>query len=192
MADPLLIPLASIVDGGVELDIIVSGPDLRPGGVLVPAIGDVRVAGHLKPMDSDEYLFRGTISGLYTQPCDRCLTPAETPFALDVAWFFEQGAVADMLENIDEYEVDQSTADEDRVRAIVGDAIDLKQHVWEEIVLTAPSKFLCKPACKGLCLICGANWNEGPCQCPVQEQQTSNTALAQLAEMFPDLRESEE
>ena len=28
-----------------------------------------------------------------------------------------------------------------------------------------PSKFLCDDDCKGLCPKCGANLNEGPCEC---------------------------
>jgi len=37
--------------------------------------------------------------------------------------------------------------------------------VWEDIVFSMPQKMLCDPDCAGLCQRCGANLNEGPCQC---------------------------
>jgi len=43
--------------------------------------------------------------------------------------------------------------------------IDLDQDIREEIVLDYPIKPLCKPDCRGLCLKCGKNLNEGGCSC---------------------------
>ena len=35
----------------------------------------------------------------------------------------------------------------------------------EDMLLTLPSKILCKEDCKGVCQFCGANLNEGQCSC---------------------------
>lgn len=43
--------------------------------------------------------------------------------------------------------------------------IDLDPDIREEIILDYPVKPLCKPECKGLCIKCGKNLNEGPCKC---------------------------
>jgi uncharacterized protein len=43
--------------------------------------------------------------------------------------------------------------------------IDLDTDIREEIILDYPLKPLCKPNCKGLCLKCGINLNEGRCNC---------------------------
>ena len=43
--------------------------------------------------------------------------------------------------------------------------IDLGPDIREEIILDYPLKPLCKPDCKGLCLKCGKNLNEGMCSC---------------------------
>jgi uncharacterized metal-binding protein YceD (DUF177 family) len=43
--------------------------------------------------------------------------------------------------------------------------IDLKPEIREEIILDYPIKPLCSPNCKGLCLKCGKNKNEGGCNC---------------------------
>jgi uncharacterized protein len=43
--------------------------------------------------------------------------------------------------------------------------IDLKPEIREEIILDYPIKTLCSLNCKGLCLKCGKNKNEGGCNC---------------------------
>jgi len=43
--------------------------------------------------------------------------------------------------------------------------IDLDPEIREEIILNYPFKPLCSENCKGLCLKCGKNLNEGGCSC---------------------------
>ena len=43
--------------------------------------------------------------------------------------------------------------------------LDLDELVGEDIFLAMPSRFLCREDCKGLCSICGADLNLGPCGC---------------------------
>ena len=43
--------------------------------------------------------------------------------------------------------------------------LDLDALVAEDIVLAMPPRWLCRPDCKGLCSICGADLNEGDCGC---------------------------
>lgn len=43
--------------------------------------------------------------------------------------------------------------------------IDLSDDIRQEIILDYPVKPLCRAACKGLCLKCGHNLNEGKCNC---------------------------
>lgn len=43
--------------------------------------------------------------------------------------------------------------------------IDLNPEIREEVILDYPIKFLCDPNCKGLCVKCGKNKNEGGCDC---------------------------
>lgn len=42
--------------------------------------------------------------------------------------------------------------------------IDLKPLYREYLILALPIKRLCKPDCKGLCVVCGANLNEKICE----------------------------
>ena len=45
------------------------------------------------------------------------------------------------------------------------DVIDLGEVMREQFFLALPMKPLCRPDCKGLCPVCGANRNREPCDC---------------------------
>ncbi|MCX5757894.1 MAG: DUF177 domain-containing protein [Candidatus Hydrogenedentes bacterium] len=76
---------------------------------------------------------------------------------------------------------------DDVIRAFTGDEIDLAPAVWEEVVLAAPTKFLCRPDCAGLCPHCGANWNRGTCNCH-ETEELDRKGLAGLADLLPKLK----
>ncbi len=62
--------------------------------------------------------------------------------------------------------------------------LDLTPVVREDFLLSIPMHALCRPDCKGLCPQCGANWNEGPCDC---RDDTIDPRLAPLAKLLkPD------
>lgn len=37
--------------------------------------------------------------------------------------------------------------------------------VYNELLMNQPEKVLCKPDCKGICMKCGKDLNEGECGC---------------------------
>jgi uncharacterized protein len=43
--------------------------------------------------------------------------------------------------------------------------IDLNPDIRDEIILDYPIRPICSPVCKGLCVKCGQNLNEGKCNC---------------------------
>ena len=45
------------------------------------------------------------------------------------------------------------------------DSVTIDPDIREEIILEHPIRILCRPDCRGLCAFCGANLNEGPCDC---------------------------
>lgn len=55
--------------------------------------------------------------------------------------------------------------------------IDLKPLFREYLILALPIKRLCKPDCKGLCVVCGVNLNETTC-----EHQANETSSADVIE----------
>ena len=55
--------------------------------------------------------------------------------------------------------------DSDEFIVVEDRKLDLNMLVSEDAYLAIPYRMLCKPDCKGLCSICGADLNEGPCSC---------------------------
>lgn len=45
------------------------------------------------------------------------------------------------------------------------DKLNLDEDIRQELIVDFSVKFLCKPDCRGLCLSCGMNLNEGGCSC---------------------------
>ena len=55
--------------------------------------------------------------------------------------------------------------DSDEFIVVEDRKLDLDALVSEDVYLAIPYLLLCKPDCKGLCSVCGADLNEGPCAC---------------------------
>ena len=79
------------------------------------------------------------IQGIIFADCSRCLNEFEWVFNKDIQLSY-------CLDSSDVF-------------------IDLKPKIREEIILDYPIKPLCSLSCKGLCLKCGKNNNEGGCNC---------------------------
>jgi uncharacterized protein len=45
--------------------------------------------------------------------------------------------------------------------------IDFSSDIREELILSYPIKTLCSSDCRGICLKCGKNLNEGGCNCAI-------------------------
>ena len=45
------------------------------------------------------------------------------------------------------------------------DSVSIDSDVRDEIMLDSPIRVLCQKDCRGLCVSCGANLNDGPCEC---------------------------
>ena len=186
----LVVPLSDIGEDGVEIEAVVAADTLRPEGVEALPVGDVQVSGVLEDLGGD-YLFRGGISGAFEHACDRCLKSASIPFEVEVAWNFESDPKAAFEAVGIDIEDEADLSDSAMCRAINGEEIDLGPHVWEEVALALPFKFLCREDCKGLCPECGKDLNEGPCGCApspeTDDTPAGNRGLAGLANLFPDL-----
>jgi len=173
--------------GGHRLNLSAAEHEVRPVGVAESALKQIALAGTLSAVD-DEVMFRGTLTGEFGQPCDRCLEPASERVVQDVVWLFTPGAPAEPVRVQDEPEDEdvEEAFDSERIRYFTHDEIDLAPEIWEEMLLAAPTKFYCRETCKGLCPSCGKNLNEGACKC-AQEKDVNHSGLAALKDMFPNL-----
>jgi len=72
------------------------------------------------------------------QTCSRCLAEFERPLEINAKFMYK----------------------------IEGErAIELNDNIRDSLLLDYPLKILCSQDCKGLCMSCGKNLNEGPCDC---------------------------
>ena len=130
----------------------------------------------------------GVVEGTVVRQCVRCLKEYDDPlaFAVHAAYAREgkepKGASrqpkavephrsrhAPAKPEAEEEEEDQG----DERYFYQGDHIELAPMVREHVILAAPMQPLCKEECAGLCVRCGKDLNEGPCQCPAEAPSTA-------------------
>jgi uncharacterized protein len=87
-------------------------------------------------------------------PCDRCTE--EVPYRMHECF------VKDFDLNVT---TDDDSDDQDDMKYISDENLDINQLIYDEIILHFPMKILCKEDCKGLCKKCGCDLNKDKCKC---------------------------
>jgi uncharacterized protein len=97
-------------------------------------------------------LVYGNIQTELKATCGRCLATYVYPFSLSFQdeWVFRAQATEDLLET---------------ALLLDKDEVDIKERIFEQIVLALPMKFICSAECQGLCPTCGVNRNLASCNC---------------------------
>jgi len=85
--------------------------------------------------------------------CGRCLEEYEKPLRLQFTEEYVQG----------------EPREDTTALSYMGDVIDLREAVRENILLNLPLKPICDEECKGLCSECGVNLNLSTCSCGREE-----------------------
>ena len=125
------------------------------------AVGSVRnVAGVLH--------FSAEVDTVLSCVCARCLKEFDRHFHQSVSAIISDDADADG-ENPELYPLD-------------GDCIESDDIVVSEFMLNMDQRQLCSDDCKGLCVKCGANLNDGPCSC----NKEIDPRLAVLGQLLGD------
>lgn len=123
--------------------VMLGGAEYR---VLLPEGVDVYVnkvaGGYLVSVSGDARVYG---------PCARCLAEV----ALDVHAEEEEFAPT----------AGGEWEESDTSPFIEGVVVDVEGFVREAIVLALPEQVLCSEACKGLCVRCGRDLNQGACDC---------------------------
>ncbi len=105
----------------------------------------------------------------YTAPCDRCGEEANEIYSFDIL-----RTIVTSLEN----------EDADEMTVVPDMKLDLEDFCYADIIMSLPTKHLCKEDCKGLCPSCGTNLNLGRCDCKTDEETVGG--LSALAELLKD------
>ena len=115
-----------------------------------------------------ELVARGDIRGTLLQECRRCLKPVETRFEDELTLVFVSEASI-VNEDDSSYTFDPTAP-----------TLDMSRAVREEVVLATNPYVVCDPDCLGLCATCGADLNEGPCDCTEDKTDPRWAALREL------------
>ncbi len=101
----------------------------------------------------------------YSGFCDRCLKETVVNYNVPI--------VRTIVTNLENEENDDIT--------VVSDMqLDLEEFCYPDIVMSLPTKVLCRDDCRGLCPDCGKDLNTGDCNCTKTEIDPRLAALAEL------------
>lgn len=100
---------------------------------------------------------RGSFSGRLRETCRRCLEPLELEVGEEFEVFFDPKA-SEPEQDLTLYVLDPRAEE-----------LDLQEPVVERFLLARPEFPICREGCRGLCAHCGANLNDGTCDCGEKE-----------------------
>ena len=110
--------------------------------------------------------FSANVDAVCECVCARCLGEFEYPVHKQILTYLSQGG--------------EAGGDPDGY-FFQGDSIDLDEIIVTEFILHMDQRILCREDCAGLCEMCGADLNDGPCSCKKQTDPRLK-ALGELLE----------
>jgi len=146
----MLLDLREIIEqpgGKVSFDY---EPDLQDiiGGSVIRIKEPVSATGNVTN-SAGVLTFTADINPVYICSCARCLKEFEYPLTKRISVNLTEGGIG---ENPDGY-------------FLQGDKIDASEIIVTELILDIDDRLLCSLECAGLCQKCGANLNDGKCDC---------------------------
>jgi DUF177 domain-containing protein len=129
--------------------------------------GPVHVTGRLSAAGEGRFYWHGRIEGDIVLPCRRCLANAVEHVTDDMHLIYAESGDKE-TDDPDVYRLDERARE-----------LDLRPALREQWLLVVPGFALCREECLGLCPRCGADLNEGPCDCP-PESDSQWEALRKL------------
>lgn len=104
-------------------------------------------------------LVQGRLRGTATLPCGRCLEPVTVPLDVEIEELFQPTIDLVTGRSVPPEEDDPALwIDEHHI-------LDLTEVLRQDTLLAAPLNTVCRETCRGLCVTCGQNLNEGSCDC---------------------------
>jgi uncharacterized metal-binding protein YceD (DUF177 family) len=125
-------------------------PDWRVELIGVPAAADVRLRLRLESV-MEGVLVTGDLDVPVDGSCARCLEPIEDTLHLSVQELYAYAG-----------STTEATSEEDEVRRIEGDYLDLEPLARDTVVLNLPLAPVCTEDCRGLCVDCGQRLDDLP------------------------------
>lgn len=118
----------------------------------------LRVQAAAEILESDIRIL-GSLSTRLEFACDRCAGFVDFPVLRNFDLLYRPMST---IARAEEFELPESELD---VGFYAGAGVELEGLTREQVILAVPMKKLCRPDCRGLCAICGANLNLAACGC---------------------------
>ena len=144
-----------------EVELRGSVGELRSAGTVVVAGDEVDVRAGLEAIP-EGVVADGQISSPWRAECRRCLKPVTGEVDVEFRELFER------------------QPKEGETYALGHEEIDLAPLIREALLLALPLAPLCEAGCQGICPTCGADLNEGSCDCPPAGRDPRWAALDDL------------
>jgi uncharacterized protein len=160
------IPPDTIPRGGLKIDRILEPEWLREQikerKMAFSPAGPFALQGDLKRVNQ-ELVFGGLLKASVRLTCSRCLEEfiVEVAGPLEAQWRIVNAPVDRnrLPEEEGPWLEDLETGGRQQ------GGLNLAEYVLEQVILNIPMAPLCREDCRGLCPVCGANQNSGPCPC---------------------------
>ena len=149
----MVITVSEIPEEGLQIE----GADCLPEPFADPSWRLEQLALSVQK-DGDVVFVTGTLAARIPVACSRCLEPTQ----LTVSPAVDMRFVPSPAGRTEEHELG---TDELETDVYAHDEIDVRALVQGETELGLPMKPLCRPDCRGLCPVCGANRNAVACAC---------------------------
>ena len=133
-------------------------------GGSYPFVTPITYSGTVKRF-AGEAQMEAEVSFTFEIPCDRCTEMISREYR----YHFSHMLVRTLNQE-----------DNDDYILVEDEKLDVDELLRADILLELPTKFLCKPDCKGLCSQCGQNLNLGECDCDKRRIDPRLEVLQQL------------
>jgi uncharacterized protein len=151
-------------------------------GEDIHQLGELRTSGradlleeHRGPRDIvSDIRVRANYQAIFEVPCARCVDPVKHSIAGDFDLLFRPlGTDSDTTEHA-------ISTSETEIGYYQNDSLALEDVLREQVLLSLPARTLCREECKGICVHCGSNLNQEPCQCRSVPVDPRWSALGEL------------
>ena len=110
---------------------------------------DIQLDGEFFCSGDNRISLRAEAGATVVTRCCRCLEPVQAALRVQIDALYAK----------------QPDPDDPDLYGFEAHALALEDAVQDALLLELPHQFFCKPDCKGLCPVCGANLNRGSCTC---------------------------
>ncbi|TAH75152.1 MAG: DUF177 domain-containing protein [Anaerolineaceae bacterium] len=126
-------------------------------------------------LGNKELLIEGSVKLSLIIFCSRCLKKLE--YSMDI----------DLCKEIDFKRTEEERAEDlDEANYIIGYNLDVDILIKGEIIIALPMRLLCSDDCKGICMHCGTNLNEGSCDC---DNTVLDPRMSAIRDIFNNFKE---